>query len=328
MRAISLFSGVGGFELGFGPSGVETVLQAEINSWCLGVLRHRFPGIPKLDDVRVVRPSTLGLERIDLVYGGFPCQDASVEGLGRGFDGERTSLWWEFIRIIDDTRIPWLVAENVPGLLSVNNGEDFRAVIRSLDERGYGVAWRVLDARGFGIPQKRRRLIVVAALGSADAAGLVLDVGSDAGRYPAPSGEAESHPAPRPLQRAEAEPAPIIYQCHGNNVGPVGTLRAGNGGVTGGNPFLVVDRQGRPVDRRVDPSSELYARTMTPVERERGMGWPDDWTRYADTAGGTVEVPRSRRVHMTGNGMAAPMARWLAERLRLVAADSDATLSA
>lgn len=192
MRAISLFSGVGGFELGFERAGIETVLQAERDPWCLEVLARHWPGTERVTDVRSVGVSNKGSRRngeergltstqhradsasgvpqrieygtdgIDLVYGGFPCQDLSVAGKRAGLGGERSGEWFEFERVLRELRPRWAVIENVPGLLSSNRGDDFAVILGSLDELGFDAAWAVLDAQHFGVPQRRRRVFVVA----------------------------------------------------------------------------------------------------------------------------------------------------------------------
>ena len=158
MRAISLFSGVGGLDMGFERAGIETVLQAERDAWCNEVLARHWPETERVTDVRDVQ----GGDGIDLIYGGFPCQDVSVAGKRAGLGGERSGLWFEFERILRELRPRWAVIENVPGLLSSNKGRDFAVILDGLEELGYSVGWAVLDAQNFGVPQRRRRVFIVA----------------------------------------------------------------------------------------------------------------------------------------------------------------------
>src|SRR5690606_35986875 len=109
------------------------------------------------------------LEPVDLVCGGFPCQDLSVAGRRAGLAGARSGLWWEFHRILAGLRPRWVVIENVPGLLSSNGGRDMGTLLRSLGDLGYGWAYRELDAQWFGLAQRRKRVFIVGRLG--DAAG-------------------------------------------------------------------------------------------------------------------------------------------------------------
>jgi DNA (cytosine-5)-methyltransferase 1 len=188
MKAVSLFSGVGGFELGFQRAGIETVLQVEQDPWCLSVLERHWPDCERLNDVRRVGSR----DGADLVYGGFPCQDVSVAGKRGGLSAERSGLWFEFHRIVSELRPRWVCIENVPGLLSSGPepGADLGVVLRGLVELGYGVAWRVLDARWFGVPQRRRRVFIVGCLGDARRAAAVLAVCESCGGHSAAGGEA------------------------------------------------------------------------------------------------------------------------------------------
>jgi DNA (cytosine-5)-methyltransferase 1 len=136
--------------------------------------------------LRATRRGRIDADGVDLVYGGFPCQDVSVAGKRRGLSGDRSGLWHEFHRVLRELRPRWTVIENVPGLLSsgAEPGADFGVVLRGLVDLGYGVAWRVLDARWWGVPQRRRRVFVVGCLGDAARAAAVLAVCESCGGHP------------------------------------------------------------------------------------------------------------------------------------------------
>ena len=162
----------GAFEIGFERAGITTVLQAEKDAWCLEVLARHWPGTERVTDVRCVtnayesgRRGQAGQDTvgIDLIYGGFPCQDLSVAGKRAGLGGERSNLWFEFRRVVSELRPRYVVVENVPGLHSSSAGEDFTVIASGLVELGYGVAWRILNAQFFGVAQRRRRVFIVAA---------------------------------------------------------------------------------------------------------------------------------------------------------------------
>lgn len=164
----SLFTGIGGFDLGFENAGWTTRWQVEKNPCNQALLADRFPHARRFWDVRHVGPE---LECVDAICAGFPCQDISQMGSTRvnrqkrGLAGPRSGLFSEILRIVDLLQPPWLVLENVPALLSVNDSQDIQTVVSSLAQRGYLGSFRVLDSQYFGVPQKRRRLFVVAGLG-------------------------------------------------------------------------------------------------------------------------------------------------------------------
>jgi DNA (cytosine-5)-methyltransferase 1 len=163
--AVSLFAGVGGFDLALERAGVKVVASVEIDKKAQDVLRRHFPNSTIFGDVTGVTGEQLiaaGFEpRGGIITGGFPCQDLSVAGKRAGLAGKRSGLFWEICRLIDETGSETIILENVPGLLSSNNGRDMAVVIEALVERGYRVGWRVLDAQYFGVPQRRRRVFIV-----------------------------------------------------------------------------------------------------------------------------------------------------------------------
>jgi DNA (cytosine-5)-methyltransferase 1 len=175
----SLFAGVGGFDLGFDRAGMRCAWQVEIDANCRKVLERHWPDVERFNDVK--QCGKHNLRAVDLICGGFPCQDVSVAGGRTGLAGERSGLWYEFHRIIAELEPRWVVIENVPGLLSSNGGRDFAVIFRGLVECGYGVAWRVLDAQHFGVPQRRRRVFIVGHLGDGRAAEVLFERESGGG---------------------------------------------------------------------------------------------------------------------------------------------------
>ena len=168
--AVSLFAGVGGFDLALERAGVKVVASVEIDKKAQSVLKKHFPNSTIFDDVSGVTGEQLraaGFEpSTGIITGGFPCQDLSVAGKRAGLAGKRSGLFWEICRILDETGSQTVILENVPGLLSSNQGRDMAVVIEALVERGYRVGWRVLDAQYFGVPQRRRRVFIVGCLGN------------------------------------------------------------------------------------------------------------------------------------------------------------------
>jgi DNA (cytosine-5)-methyltransferase 1 len=166
-RFLSLFAGVGGFDLPLTRLGMECVGQVELDAGCRSVLARHFPEVPRHDDIRTTTSwwQAQGRPAVDLVCAGFPCQDLSVAGRRAGLAGPRSGLFFDLAGVIGAVRPGWVLLENVPGLLSSNQGRDFAAVLGTLVELGYGVSWRVLDSRYFGVPQRRRRVFLVGRRG-------------------------------------------------------------------------------------------------------------------------------------------------------------------
>jgi DNA (cytosine-5)-methyltransferase 1 len=159
MKFISLFSGIGGFDLGFERAGMECVAQVEIDDFCQKVLAKHWPNVPKFKDVKDVGKHNL--PAADVIVGGFPCQPHSLAGKRKASEDER-DLWPEFSRIVSEIKPHWVVAENVRGLLSSEDGRFFGRVLRDLAAGGYRIEWQLLPASAFGAPHQRERVIIVA----------------------------------------------------------------------------------------------------------------------------------------------------------------------
>lgn len=165
MRVGSLFTGIGGMDLGFTAAGAEIAWQSEIDHDCSAVLAERFPELENLGDITEI--DFTSTEPVDVLIGGFPCQGLSQAGLRKGLADERSALFFEFVRAVEELprRPTWVVIENVPGLLTSQRGADFRVVLEALADLGYACAWRVVDSLNHGVPQRRRRVLVVGRLG-------------------------------------------------------------------------------------------------------------------------------------------------------------------
>ena len=197
MRYVSMFSGAGGGEIGCDAAGWECAAQVEYDPWCIEVLARRWPDVPRWGDIRTVNGAEL--PAADAVVFGSPCQDLSVAGKRAGLAGDKSGLFREAIRVIGEMRAAgnaprWVVWENVYGALSSNAGRDFAAVLDAMAECGALVLeWAVLDARWFGVPQRRRRVFVVACCDPVVARGCpdpLLPQRPSRPRHPRKSGEA------------------------------------------------------------------------------------------------------------------------------------------
>ena len=338
MNVGSLFSGGGGGDLGFINAGHNIVFGCEIDSQARSIFRYNNPGVPIFEDVKGLNRDTLNAYGIiipEVIFGGSPCQDLSVAGKREGLGGERSGLFIEQCRIADHLGTEWLVWENVFGALSSNKGADFASVLghitghtpaiprrRRYARQGWqnsGICvgpkrvavWRVLDAQNFGVPQRRRRLFVVA--GPRTLARRVIEVlfEPESGDWDTSTGGTDGD-AIKPGAGTGFE-KPDLINCittGSSNNQIVGTLSAGNNGT---GPSTVTGQDAH--SGHVVPSGERV-RKLTPLECERLMGWPDNYTRFGTSdIGELVLVSDSGRYKVCGNGIVAPVTEWIANRL-------------
>lgn len=311
MNVVSLFSGAGGFDLAFERAGARVVGQVEIDPTARDVLARHYPTVPRMKDVRNVRGNEFGTA--DVLVGGFPCQDVSVAGRRAGLAGERSGLWFEFHRIVAAVRPQWVAIENVPGLLSSHAGRDFATVVSGLVECGYRVAWRVLDAQHFGVPQRRRRLFIVASLGDGRAAQVLFE--RDGSERDTASGK-----------KAQREAESRAGEGAGTGGGVAKTLTAKNRLSADDTTFVVVGtptaRNPRSMGLKSEKDFQIVTtssvRILTPVEYERLQGFPDGWTAMG--ASGRV-ISDTARYRLMGNAVAVPVVEWIARRMEVTGRD-------
>jgi DNA (cytosine-5)-methyltransferase 1 len=164
MNYLSVFSGIEAASVAWKPLGFKPLGFSEIEPFPCAVLNYRFPDIKNFNDIRQFKEWKI--ERaVDIVVGGSPCQSFSIAGNRKGIEDERGSLMLTYGNMVNYFKPRWLVWENVPGVLSNNNGKDFLRFLSMLDEYGYGLAWRILDAQYFGVPQRRRRIFLIGYFG-------------------------------------------------------------------------------------------------------------------------------------------------------------------
>lgn len=362
----STFTGVGGADLGLEWAGFRVAWQCELDPWKRSVLAAHWPDAPLFDDITTLNDPPPA----DVLIGGFPCQDLSVAGKRKGFSGERSVLAFEFLRVAESLRPRWLILENVPGLLSSNRGADFARLIDEVVGCGYGVAWRILDARYFGVPQRRRRVFIVAR--RADSFGDTRAAGRLALRTLIEGGGGDSTPGWPPRQETAGgvgagAPSgggkPIAFYTKGGGQegfaradgvsqtltkiadtgisiafrkskraqtdrddetwvddGAANTLNRFDLGDTRTTHLIAnaLDRQaGGPDDNAAQANhlvpDEMTVRRLTPVECERLMGLPDNWT-----APEGVKAPDSKRYAACGDAIVTLVAYWIGQRIRMI----------
>lgn len=162
LKVLDLFSGIGGFSLGLERTGgFETVAFCEIEPFPQKVLRKHWPDVPIYEDVKELDGEQFK-GSVDVITGGFPCQDLSVAGAQSGINGERSGLWSEMVRLVSEIRPRYVIVENVPNLLAGDRGSWFGKVLGDLAEIGYDAEWNCIPASYVGSPQLRDRVWLVA----------------------------------------------------------------------------------------------------------------------------------------------------------------------
>jgi len=312
MNVGSLFSGVGGLDLGFERQGFSVSWACDKERSCRKILAKHFPNATIYEDVRTIDP--VKTNPVDVVIGGFPCQDLSTGGQRKGLAGERSGLFYEFIRIVRDmpTRPSFVVVENVPGMLTSSNGRDFGIVLNEMVKQWSpkSIAWRTLDSRFFGVPQRRERVFVVADL-RGERAAEILDLNTDMRgdtRARTTNGK-NTVSAFSPLfdEYVEQYPEAIRKSRKAQSNKDFETWVQTEYSNTL-NLFDVGQRSSVLV-----MENKNTVRYLTPLEWERLQGFPDGWTDgLSDRA----------RYNQMGNAVTVNVAEWVAKRMKTLFKES------
>lgn len=282
-RVAGLFAGIGGVEKGLERAGHRTSLFCENDPAAIAVLQDHFPEIELHDDVRTL--ARLPAET-SLVVAGFPCQDLSQAGVTRGIAGARSGLVGEVFRLIEAQKTPWVLLENVPFMLQLARGEAMNVITARLEELGYRWAYRIVDSRAFGLPQRRRRVYLLASLHGDPRHVLFAD---ETGHQAEPV--LNGHPVACGFYWTEG------VRGLGWAVDAIPTLK---GGSTIGIPS--------------PPAIWLPdGRLVTPDIRdgERFQGFPANWTKAAEAV-----AKKGARWKLVGNAVSVPAAAWIGRRMR------------
>ncbi|MDD5014630.1 MAG: DNA cytosine methyltransferase [Atribacterota bacterium] len=338
MKYFSLFSGIGGFELGIQNAYenirpiqqkvsqkskrsnlVKNELQqwecegySEIDKYAISVYKYHLPTHKNYGDITKI--ITAELPDFDLLVGGFPCQSFSIAGKRGGFQDTRGTLFFEIARIAKDKRPAYLLLENVKGLLNHDKGNTFATIISTLDELGYDCEWHVNNSKNFGVPQNRERVFIIGHL-RGQPRPKVFPIGeTTTGDYKTkfPNipeiGEAiriyESDGIAPPTKPHHT----LIAYFRGdeglrirkNNIAP--TLKKRSESEDHYNSILAIK------DNRI--------RRLTPTECERLQAFPDDWTKFGiNEKGEKVEISDSQRYKMCGNALTTNVVEEIIKRL-------------
>lgn len=283
LNVASMFSGIGGIELGLKRAGHRTRLFCEIEEGARAVLKKRFRGVPCWPDIREIERTKPLPDDIDLITAGFPCQDLSQAGEMRGIKGRQSGLIEELFRILEKRPVPWLLIENVSFMLFLRRGAAIDYLIAQLERLGYRWAYRVLDTMAFGLPQRRERVFLIASL-EEDPAGMLF------------AGDAERDPPRKHGGRACGFYWTEGLKGLGWAVDAIPTLK---GGSTIGIPSAPAVWA---------PGDTIGTPHLT--DAERLQGFPEDWTLPAE-----AKVRASHRWKLVGNAVSVNVAKWLGDRL-------------
>lgn len=292
--------------MGLERAGFEVRFQCEVKPFCRDILRQHWPNIPLDSDIRKLDDADI--PEADIWAAGFPCQDLSLARMGprSGLRGNQSGLFHDFMRLVGGRLPRAIILENVHGLLSSHGGRDFAIVLKALDELGYGVAWRVLNSKDFGVPQQRRRVYVIAMHRDARSAGEVLFEPKCSGRHSSKG-------------RSNGKKSSSIFQTIlGDTVkGPL---------VKSVAHCIYAEsarHTGTDWSRNYVWYPEGRVRRFTPNEVERVQGFPDDWTKPKDFDDRQTDRIDSLRYHAVGNAVTPPVAEWVGVRLAEVMKQQD-----
>jgi len=320
-RVFSMFSGIGGFELGLSMSGknVRLVGFSEVDKYAIEIFEKQFKGIKNYGNATTIDETKL--PNFDLLVGGFPCQAFSVAGKQRGFDDTRGTLFFDVARILKHKKPKHFILENVKGLLSHDSGRTFQTILKVLADIGYMVQWEVCNSKNFGVPQNRERVYIVGHLrgGSRPEVFPITEVNSENNRLN----------KPKEITKDLAQ-AYRVYDTDGLST----TLRAVGGGIgakTGlyqvgvlkdhnklretekstcidSNYWKGLDNhaQRTGVEVREGFLINPQIRRLTPTECERLQGFPDGWTEG---------ISDTQRYKCLGNAVTSNVVCEIAKRL-------------
>lgn len=282
-KMVSLFAGIGGFELGFKKAGIETSMICEIDPVAQHVLAANMPNAQIVSDICDLKELP---KDTDILCAGFPCQDISTIGIKTGLSGERSSLVKEVFRLLKKRKVEWVIFENVSNMLYLRNGEAINTIVTELEALGYNWAYRMIDSIAF-LPQKRRRVFVVASLHH-NPCDVVLSGNSQTEQGVI---TIETLTEPCGFYWTEGKYAIGLYQ------NAVPTLKVGSSIGIPSSPAIAF------------PDGTIGTPDIR--DAERLQGFPIDWTKVAEE----VAKP-SVRWRLVGNAVTVDVITWLANKIK------------
>lgn len=325
IKYLSLCSGIEAESVAWETFGWEAVAFSEIEPFPCSVLAHRFPDVPNIGDMTQIEGRKYR-GAVDLIVAGTPCQGFSVAGKRGGLSDKRSGLAMHFVRLVAEINPRWFLWENVPGAFSTAAGRDFGTFVRALDGVGYHIAWRVLDAQFFGVPQRRRRIFLVGHSGDwRHPAAVLFEPGCL--RRDTPTGGKKRQDVTQALTGCLGAGGADDNRAQAGFYVPeiVGQAMSckwakGTSGPAGDEYHNLVCAPLTTTPYADNESQEsklvisyLGVRRLTPLECERLMGFPDGWT---DVPHKGKPASDSARYKALGNSMAVPVMRWIGERIQ------------
>lgn len=308
MRFCDFFAGIGGFRLGLERAGHKGVWACEIDDFCRKIYARHFEE-PQAKDIKDVKAEEI--PEAELWCGGFPCQDLSVAGKRAGLKAKRSGLYWVWYELIRKRQPPWLLIENVPGLLSSKGGADFALILSSLDSIGYGVAWRVLDAQFFGLAQRRKRVFIVGRFGKPCPPEILFEREGGKGDTAAE-------------REAGGDIAASVEGCANNYGGlktPVAAFMAGQGAKA---RSIAYREEQSPTLKSAESGlnrAPCVVGTLSSGGKQKpwicGTAPPPNANGMREATGlpGRMDTPDSPRYKALGNAVAVPVVEWIGRRL-------------
>ena len=300
MKCLSLFSGIGGFDLALQRKGHEIVGACEIDKYARQIYTKRFPGVRIYEDATKLNPEEL--PDFDLLVGGFPCQAFSLAGRRLGFEESRGTLFYEIARIAKQKRPSILLLENVKGLLYHDKGRTFETIIKTFDELGYDIEWQVINSKYF-VPQSRERIFIIGHLRGQPRREIfpIGNIGQVNGRENGESNAERigmensfSYTIDANYYKGPDGKRTMIYVSQTNqNMKQRIQVRDNTWTLTNARDFLIQDKG--------------KVRRFTPLECERLQGFPDGWTEgLSDT----------QRYKCLGNAVTVPVIEYILDHIR------------
>lgn len=283
MRVVSLFAGIGGFDLTFKKHGHEIVYANEWDKYAAKVYEKNFNHRPDTTDIRQVDAESI--PKHDIICAGFPCQAFTIQGKRFGFDDTRGTFFYEIMRIAKHHGTKYLLLENVKGLLSHDKGRTFAVILASLDELGYNAEWQVLNSKHFGVPQNRERIFIIGHLRS-EAFTQIFPIKKTDIEFNQKNTEIKQLNKPKFYNDRfydKSGLAPTLNTMQGGNKIPKILSHSPRTGdpTKGGTGALISSEYSFTIDRTphsVIEGEGMKIRRLTPLECERLQAFPDKWT--------------------------------------------------